>query len=165
MKTYLRLVLPVLMVMAAPALAVPPAVIFSKADAASALADNHAKGFAMKNLQAVDMPDAHTSTATLRRDKGETSGLSHDHVTEVYEILDGEATLITGGIFTGGGKAINSSADPAIGPSHQGVIEGGKSNVVKPGDMIIIAPGTPHEFARIDDHVTYMVIRFSTEKY
>jgi mannose-6-phosphate isomerase-like protein (cupin superfamily) len=165
MKILLPIALFVLAAMASPAPAAEPAIIFSKADAAGALADNHAKGFAMKPLHAVDTADAHTSIATLRRDQSETSGLSHDHVTEIYEILDGEATLLTGGTFKDGGKAMTSKADPAIGPSHQGVIEGGKSSVVKSGDLVVMAPGTPHEFSRIDGHVTYMVIRLSKEKY
>jgi mannose-6-phosphate isomerase-like protein (cupin superfamily) len=141
------------------------ATILTTQDAQNALADNHAPGFAMKTLHTVDTADAHTSMATLRRDQSETTGLSHDHVTEIYKILEGEATLLTGGNFHDGGKAILSKADPAIGPSHQGIIEGGKSARVKVGDMVILAPGTPHQFSRIDGHVTYMVIRFSKEKY
>jgi mannose-6-phosphate isomerase-like protein (cupin superfamily) len=162
MKPHLPLL--ALAFMTLPALAAAPAVIFSKADAAGALADNHAKGFVMKTLHAVDTADAHTSIATLRRDQSETSGLSHDHVTEIYEILEGEATLLTGGTFKTS-KPMTSALDRAIGPSHQGVIEGGKSRVVKPGDLVVLAPGTPHEFSRIDGHVTYMVIRLSKEKY
>jgi mannose-6-phosphate isomerase-like protein (cupin superfamily) len=148
-----------------PAIAAPPAVILGKAEVSGALDDHHAPGFAMKTLHRVDLSDAHSSLATLRRDQSETSGLSHDHVTEIYEILDGEATLLTGGTFKDGGKAMTSDADPAIGPSHQGVIEGGTSAVVTPGDLVVIAPGTPHEFSRIDGHVTYLVIRLSREKY
>lgn len=150
---------------ASPVLAAPPAVIFGKAEVRGALDDNHAPGFAMKALHAVDTDDAHTSLATLRRDQSETSGLAHDHVTEIYEILEGEATLLTGGSFKNGGKAMTSDADPAIGPSHQGVIEGGTSRKVKPGDVVVLAPGTPHEFSRINGHVTYMVVRLSREKY
>jgi len=150
---------------AMPASAAAPAIVFAQADARAALADNHAKGFAMKTLRLADQPGAHVSTATLRRDQSETTGLSHDHVTEIYQILEGEAVLTTGGGFPGGGKAMTSDIDPAIGPSHQGVIEGGKSAPVKPGDIVVMLPGTPHQFSRINGHVTYMVIRFSTEKY
>ena len=164
MKMHLPSALFALGCMTMPALAVPPAAIFSKADVAGALADNHASGFVMKSLHAVDTADAHTSIATLRRDQSETTGLAHDHVTEIYEILDGEATLLTGGTFKSR-KAMTSALDPAIGPSHQGVIEGGKSTVVKPGDLVVLAPGTPHEFSRIDGHITYMVVRLSKEKY
>jgi mannose-6-phosphate isomerase-like protein (cupin superfamily) len=164
MRIYLPLALVALGWLAMPAMAAPPAVILGKAEVAGALADHHASGFAIKTLQTVDAADAHTSIATLRRDQSETTGLSHDHVTEIYEILDGEATLLTGGTFKSS-KAMTSALDPAIGLSHQGVIEGGKSTVVKPGDLVILAPGTPHEFSQIDGHVTYMVIRLSKEKY
>ena len=165
MRTQFPLTLLGLALLTMPVMAAAPAVIFSKADATGALADNHAKGFVMKTLHVVDTPDAHTSIATLRRDQSETSGLSHDHVTEIYEILEGEATLLTGGSFKDGGKSMTSAADPAIGPSHQGVIEGGTIRAVSPGDLVVMAPGTPHEFSRIDGHVTYRVIRLSREKY
>jgi mannose-6-phosphate isomerase-like protein (cupin superfamily) len=154
-----------LLAAALPVSAAAPAIVFTQADARAALAGNHAKGFAMQNLHAADQPGAHVSTATLRRDQSEKSGLSHDHVTEIYQILDGEAVLTTGGSFPDGGKAMTSDVDPAIGPSHQGVIQGGKPAPLKVGDIVIMPPGTPHQFSRIDDHVTYMVIRFSTEKY
>ena len=143
----------------------PRRYIQQSAEATGALADNHAKGFVMTTLHAIDTPDAHSSIAILRRDQSETSGLSHDHVTEIYEILEGEATLLTGGAFKDGGKAMTSDLDPAIGPSHQGVIEGGTSSVEKAGDLVVMAPGTPHEFSRIDGPVTYRVIRLSREKY
>lgn len=165
MKMHLPLALLGLGLLTIHAMAAPPAVILGKSDVRGALADNHATGFVMKALHAVDTADTHTSIATLRRDQSETSGLSHDHVTEIYEILEGEATLLTGGTMAGGGKAMTSAADPAIGPSHQGVIEGGTSSVVKPGDVVVLAPGTPHAFSRIDGHITYMVVRVSKEKY
>jgi mannose-6-phosphate isomerase-like protein (cupin superfamily) len=162
----IKILAPLAMVLSTlPAIAAPPAVILSKTVVSGALDDHHAPGFAMKTLHRVDLSDAHSSVATLRRDQSETTGLSHDHVTEIYEILDGEATLLTGGTFKDGGKAMTSDADPAIGPSHQGVIEGGTSAVVTPGDLVVMAPGTPHEFSRIDGHVTYLVIRLSREKH
>jgi hypothetical protein len=60
---------------------------------------------------------------------------------------------------------MTSDTDPAIGPSHQGAIEGGKPAPVKPGDIVVMLPGTPRRFSRIDGPVTYRVIRFGREKY
>jgi mannose-6-phosphate isomerase-like protein (cupin superfamily) len=143
-----------------------PATIYHLKDARDALADNHKPGLALKNLHAADNPGAHVTIATLRRDRGETAGLSHDRVTEVYQILDGDAELVTGGRFAGQVEVLPSiAADPWTGPSRRGAIQEGTSAHVRAGDVVIIMPGTPHVFSSINGHITYMVTRFSDEKY
>jgi len=143
-----------------------PATIYHLKEAREALPDNQGPGFALKPLHAADNPGAHVTIATLRRVQGEKAGLSHDHVTEVYQILDGDAELVTGGSFTGDVKILQSiAADPFVGPSRQGVIRDGKTAHVGAGDVVIIMPGTPHVFSSINGHITYMVTRFSGEKY
>ena len=143
-----------------------PATVFHLKDARDALADNHKPGFALKTLHAADHPGAHVTIATLRRDQGEKTGLSHDRVTEVYQILDGDAELVTGGSFAGAVDVLPTiAADPWTGPSRRGVLQGGTSAHVSAGDVVIIMPGTPHAFSSINGHITYMVTRFSDEKY
>lgn len=143
-----------------------PATVYHLKEAREALGDSHGPGFALKSLHAADHPGAHVTIATLRRFQGEKAGLSHDHVTEVYQILDGDADLVTGGSFVGDVKIMESiAADPFVGPSRQGVIRDGKTAHVSAGDIVIIMPGTPHVFSRINAHITYMVTRFSDEKY
>ena len=144
----------------------PPAIVYHLKDAAEALGDSHGSGFALKTLHAADRPGAHVTIATLHRFQGEATGLSHDKVTEVYQILDGDAELVTGGSFAGAVKVLKTiAADPFVGPSRQGVIREGKSAHVSVGDIVIIMPGTPHAFSSINGHITYMVTRFSDEKY
>lgn len=143
-----------------------PATVFHLKEARDALADNHKPGFALKNLQAADHPGAHVTIATLRRDQGEKAGLSHDRVTEVYQILEGDAELVTGGSFAGEVEVLPTiAADPWTGPSRRGVIQNGTSAHVSAGDVVIITPNTPHAFSSINGHITYMVTRFSDEKY
>jgi len=143
-----------------------PATIYHLKDARDALADNHKPGFTLKTLHAADHPGAHVTIATLRRDQGEKNGLSHDHVTEVYQILEGDAELVTGGSFAGEVEVMPTiAADPWTGPSRRGVIQAGTSAHVSAGDIVIIMPGTPHAFSSINGHVTYMVTQFSDEKY
>ncbi|MES2255470.1 MAG: hypothetical protein V4559_10550 [Pseudomonadota bacterium] len=142
----------------------PPVSVITEQGAKQAFVGVEVNGFGLKTLHTLDVEGTHTSLATIQRNKSETSGLSHDHVTEIYKILDGEATLITGGAIPHG-KAIFPAADPAVGPSHQGVIEGGRPEHVKAGDIVVIAPNTPHEFVQIDDHITYLAIRVSKDKY
>jgi hypothetical protein len=68
-------------------------------------------------------------------------------VTEVYYILEGTGSYTTGGTLP----------DPK---NRTAGIKGGQTNDIKPGDIVIIPPGTAHWFSRINDHVTYIEARF-----
>lgn len=68
-------------------------------------------------------------------------------VTEVYYILEGTGSYTTGGTMA---DSKNRTAG----------IKGGQTNDVKPGDIIIIPPGTAHWFSRINGQVTYIEARF-----
>jgi hypothetical protein len=68
-------------------------------------------------------------------------------VTEVYYILEGSATYTTGGTMP----------DPR---NRTAGIKGGQTNDIKPGDIIIIPPGTAHWFSKIRGNVTYIEARF-----
>lgn len=68
-------------------------------------------------------------------------------VTEVYYILEG------GGRYTTGGS-IPDPKDRTAG------IKGGETKEIKPGDVIIIPPGTAHWFSKINGHITYLEARF-----
>jgi Cupin len=68
-------------------------------------------------------------------------------VTEVYYILEGSGAYTTGG----------SMPDPK---NRTAGIKGGVTNEIKPGDVIVIPPGTAHWFSRINGQVTYIEARF-----
>ena len=68
-------------------------------------------------------------------------------VTEVYYILEGGGTYTTGG----------SMPDPK---NRTAGIKGGQTNEIRPGDVIIIPPGTAHWFSKINGHITYVEVRF-----
>ena len=68
-------------------------------------------------------------------------------VTEVYYILEGTGSYTTGG----------SIPDPK---NRTAGIRGGVTNDIKPGDVIVIPPGTAHWFSKINGHVTYLEARF-----
>jgi len=69
------------------------------------------------------------------------------NVTEVYYILEGGGTYTTGGTMP----------DPK---NRTAGIKGGQTNQIKPGDVVIIPPGTAHWFSNINGHVTYIEARF-----
>jgi mannose-6-phosphate isomerase-like protein (cupin superfamily) len=70
-------------------------------------------------------------------------------VTEVYEIVDGAGTFVTGGGFA-------NAADRTAG------IKGGESRRVAKGDFIVIPAGTLHWFSSIEGSITYLEARFPT---
>ena len=98
----------------------------------------------------------------LRRTKAETSALIHDHVTEIYQIIEGSGTLVTGGSLDDA-KATDLTRVNA-GMSQTGVHRGGESRRVKPNDVIIVPAGTPHRFSELDGPITYLVYRFEPKR-
>jgi Cupin domain len=70
-----------------------------------------------------------------------------EDVTEVYYILEGGGSYTTGGTMP----------DPK---NRTAGIKGGETHEIKPGDVIIIPPGTAHWFSKINGHVTYLEARF-----
>jgi mannose-6-phosphate isomerase-like protein (cupin superfamily) len=95
----------------------------------------------------------------------EASGaLAHSQITEVYYIISGNGTLVTGGTLE---DAKNfQPASRLIGPSTAGTkILNGKSRQIGPGDMVIIPPNTPHTFSEItSDRIVYMIVRVDPHK-
>ena len=98
------------------------------------------------------------SVAMLHRTKPEVSALIHDRVTETYYIMSGSGTFVTGGTL-GNPKPTDLSRVNA-GMSQTGTRQGGVSQKVKPGDIIMIPAGTPHSFRELDGPISYLVYRF-----
>ena len=81
----------------------------------------------------------------------------HDtKVTEVYYMLDGAATLVTGG------RLVEPRAPQAgiTGASTRAArIEGGVSRRVTKGDVVIIPGHTPHWWTNLEGDISYMIVR------
>jgi mannose-6-phosphate isomerase-like protein (cupin superfamily) len=91
----------------------------------------------------------------------------HDLVSEVYHIIDGSATLVTGPDIS------NMTRRPADlqtvkefnGPGNGGSdIRNGVTHELKAGDVIVIPAGTGHWFTKIDDHIRYVMVRIDPDK-
>ena len=126
---------------------------------AATLKNSIEKNIVDQPIKAVALPGGHqAAVALLRRTKAETSALIHDRVTEIYEIMEGSGTLVTGG-------ALESPTPTDLtrvnaGPSQTGQHKGGESRRVGPKDVIIVPAGMPHRFSQLDGPITYMVYRF-----
>lgn len=92
-------------------------------------------------------------------------GLVHHKVTEIYYILEGSGTLVTGGTLEEARElaADNRAVVELVGPSLSGTSRGGRRRVVSAGDIVVIPAGVFHGFSRIDDHVTYLSLRVDPE--
>ena len=95
-------------------------------------------------------------------------GVEHSQITEVYHVIDGNATLVTGGMIE---NAKDSAPDSNVvkvlnGPSTQGgAVQSGVSRKIGPGDVVIIPPNTPHWFSEItSDQIVYLVVRVDPHK-
>lgn len=76
----------------------------------------------------------------------------HDKETDVFYIVDGSATLITGGTMVGGKK---TKPGQMLGTS----INGGQTHQLSKGDVIVIPAGTPHWFKEVPQSVSYYVVK------
>jgi len=91
----------------------------------------------------------------------------HDHVSEVYHVISGSATLVTGPDLVGAHRrpATNENVRLLNGPgSNAASISNGVTHQLKAGDAIIIPAGTGHWFTKIDDHISYLMIRIDPDK-
>ncbi len=83
----------------------------------------------------------------------------HDtSVTEIYYILEGSGTLVTGGTLTDPRSAGTSPNTRR--PNMRGSgISGGVVRKVGPGDTIVIPGRLPHWFSSLDSDIKYMIYR------
>ena len=80
----------------------------------------------------------------------------HPYSVEIYRILEGSGTLITGGLLIE--PIAEQTSDDLVRTLHG--IEGGLAREVKEGDILVLQPGTPHWFSKIDgESITYMESR------
>ncbi|HSH76512.1 MAG TPA: hypothetical protein VLA09_12560 [Longimicrobiales bacterium] len=93
---------------------------------------------------------------------GEARGLIHAHIAEVYVVLSGGGTLLTGGELFNRGEM--SENNVVIGPSFNAESRGGVSREIGEGDVVIIPAGMMHAWTSIPDHVTYLSIRVDPDQ-
>ena len=81
----------------------------------------------------------------------------HTRDTDIAYVLEGSATLVTGGTPT------DTEADRCGGaPRHRD--SGGKTQKLAPGDVIIIPNGVPHWFKEVSVPLLYYVVKVRQAK-
>ena len=79
----------------------------------------------------------------------------HADETDIFYVMEGSATFVTGGTVTDG-----RSTGP--GQIRGTGIHGGQSHTLSKGDVIVIPKGTPHWFKEVPDLVVYFVVKAVT---
>src|SRR5207237_1397213 len=115
-------------------------------------------------IRTVDAGGHNISVAVVHRDKGTnlTGMAAHDKVSEVYYVVEGSGTFVTGGALVKPQKRESSSdtVKQLSGPGYAGSgIQGGTSRRLSKGDMVIIPAGTPHGFTDVQETITYTIVR------
>jgi len=124
-----------------------------------------------QQVRAVDIGKANVGIGRVHRGKldkpAPNSVAEHDHVSEVYHVISGSATLVLGP------DILNRERRPATmptvilqnGPGNNGSeVRGGVAYNIKTGDVVVIPAGTGHWFTRIDDHIDYLMVRIDPDR-
>jgi len=121
-----------------------------------------------QQVRAVDVGKSHVDVGVVyRNNKAGGAVAEHDLVSEVYHIIDGSATLVLGSDIAD--LKPRPADDRAVrllnGPGGNGSsIRNGVTYHLKPGDVVIIPAGVGHLFTKIDDHISYLMIRVDPDK-
>jgi len=124
-----------------------------------------------QQVRSVDIGKSQVGIGMVYRGKlaapAKDSVAEHDLISEVYHIIDGTATFVTGP------DMVEEKRRPATlqtvrefnGPGNNAAsIQNGVTYHLKPGDVIVIPAGVGHWFTRIDDHIAYLMVRIDPDK-
>jgi mannose-6-phosphate isomerase-like protein (cupin superfamily) len=97
----------------------------------------------------VTAPD-YTVTVNRRTAAGQVE--VHEKETDIFYVVDGDATFITGGTMIGGKV---SRPNQLLGTE----IQGGETHHLTKGDVIVIPAGTPHWFKEVPKSIQYFTVK------
>ena len=124
-----------------------------------------------QQVRDIEIGKAHVGIGMVYRTKlaaaAADSVAEHDLVSEVYHIIDGTATLVLGPDLVGMKRrpATQETVRLFNGPGNNAAsITNGVTYQLKPGDVVVIPAGTGHLFTKIDDHITYLMVRIDPDK-
>ena len=127
---------------------------------------DHPTGGTDRLIKAVDMGRYNVGVGVLRRGPTKpgapVGAINHTGITEVYYVISGSGTLLTGGTVENARPAPADSeiVRVAVGPSNQGTFkEPAQRRRVGAGDVVIIPPGVYHGFDEIATGIEYLAVR------
>ena len=118
-----------------------------------ALPDNEVND---KPIRSVDAGGYHVAVYGVKRPKGlaQDANLHQTRTSEIYYMLEGSGTLVTGGSMPGAKPMAPGSTN-----LQSKTIKGGESRRVAAGDVVIIPGHTPHQWSSQDGMLKYLIFR------
>jgi mannose-6-phosphate isomerase-like protein (cupin superfamily) len=144
-----------------------PAVDITNADIRATIRTAPTDAVMDQQIRVVDIGTYNVAVGVLHRAaKAKQTAISHAQVTEVYHIIDGAGTFVTGGemLEPTPSPSDGNTVKVLVGPSTGGTsIRGGQSRRVGPGDVIVIPPGVAHWFSAVESDMNYLVVRIDPQ--
>jgi mannose-6-phosphate isomerase-like protein (cupin superfamily) len=122
-----------------------------------------------QQVRSLDVGKTNVQVAIVHRGRQEEPGAVAEHslVTEIYYVISGGGTNVLGPELVDPvpRPPTNEAVRRLNGPGHNArAIRNGQTVELKAGDVLVIPAGTGHQFTRIDDHITYLMIRVDPDK-
>jgi glc operon protein GlcG len=132
-------------------IALPARALVAQADDSRVTRIDHAQVAA---AFAKGMPLIEAGDYKIHASRRDGPGLAEIHTrdTDIAYVLEGSATLVTGG----------SAVDPKpVGPEELrgSAIRGGETRHLEPGDVVVIPNGVPHWFKQVEAPFRYYVVK------
>jgi quercetin dioxygenase-like cupin family protein len=135
----------------------------TRAEFMTVLKSMNPDGVSDQQVKVVDIGAYNVAVGILHRSgKAKQTAIAHSHITEIYYVVAGTGTFVTGGTMP---EATPIAADGSVvkvlvGPSTTAAaISEGTSRQIGPGDVIIVPPGVAHWFSAIERDLDYLVFR------